>query len=300
MNKSNLFLLVSFLLMVALIATILILYVITPLVGISLIPAEYVFDFVYIIPGPIYTDILILLLLPILVGGFYILIAPWLVTGLYRINRLTYVFRKAPNYGIFDKGSEIKFSTYLYRSLMIGLFTFGTSTILVNLFGPEISRLSFESEIESGLLYAEGTFFGCFFLTFLSLALFMPVWILEDCGLIEYRIFEGSRKAPLIEGIHKFYSNVLEIYSGFSTISAYYMVITKSFLVLHPGDPALLTPIILIFLPLIITGFYAIPLFIYEKRLPKIQPKIHAHLNSLGIQKIIIPSFDDLKSGELR
>lgn len=300
MKKSNIFLLVSFILMVALIVAILILYIITPIVRISLIPSEYVFDFVNIIPGPIFTDMLILLSLPLLVGGFYILIAPWLVAGLYRINRLTYIFRKAPNYGIFDKGSEIKFSTYLYRSLMVGLFTFGTSTILVNLFGSGIFRVSFESEIAPGLLYAEGTFFGCFFLTFVSLALFMPVWILEDCGLVEYRIFEGSRKTPLIEGIHKFYSNVLEVYSGFSTISAYYMVITKSFIVLHPGDPALLTPIVLIFLPMILTGFYAIPLFIYEKKLPKIQSKIHTHLQSLGIRKIVIPSFDDLKSGELR
>ena len=300
MNKSKLFLLICFILMVALIAAILILYIITPLVGISLIPSEYVFDFVNIIPGPIYTDILILLLLPLLVGGFYILIAPWLVAGLYRINKLTYFLRKAPNYGIFDKGSEIKFSTYFYRSLIVGLFTFGTSTILINLFGYKIFRVSFEAGAAPGLLYAEGTFFGCFFLTFLSLALFMPVWILEDCGLIEYRMFEGSRKTPIIEGIHKFYSNVLEIYSGFSTISAYYMVITKSFIILHPGDPALLTPIILIFLPILLTGFYAIPLFIYEKRLPKIQSKIHNHLYSLGIRKIIIPSFDDLKSGELR
>jgi hypothetical protein len=300
MKKSNLFLLISFILMVALIATILILFIISPIVKISLIPPEYVFDFVNIIPGPIYTDMLILLLLPLLVGGFYILIAPWLVSGLYRINRLTYIFRKAPNYGIFDKGSEIKFSTYLYRSLIIGLFTFGTSTILVNLYGYGIFRVSFESEVAPGLLYAEGTFFGCFFLTFLSLALFMPVWILEDCGLVEYRIFEGNRKTPLIQGIHKFYSNVLEVYSGFSTISGYFILITKSFIVLHPGDPALLTPIVLIFLPIILTGFYAIPLFIYEKRLSKIQSKIHNHLHSLGIYKIIIPSFEDLKSGELR
>ena len=143
MNKSKLFLLICFILMVALIAAILILYIITPLVGISLIPSEYVFDFVNIIPGPIYTDILILLLLPLLVGGFYILIAPWLVAGLYRINKLTYFLRKAPNYGIFDKGSEIKFSTYFYRSLIVGLFTFGTSTILINLFGYKIFRVSF-------------------------------------------------------------------------------------------------------------------------------------------------------------
>lgn len=104
----------------------------------------------------------------------------------------------------------------------------------------------------------------------------------------------------MIEGIHKFYKNILEVYSGFSTFYAYYSVITQTFTVINPGDPVLLTPIVLMMLPLILTGFYAIPLFIYEKKIIKIQPRIHDHLGKRGIYKIVIPSFDELKSGEVR
>jgi len=70
--------------------------------------------------------------------------------------------------------------------------------------------------------------------------------------------------------------------------------------VLQPTDPGLLTPIILMILPIILTGFYAIPLFLYEKKLPKIQSKIHDHLHEIGIPKIVVPSFDELKLEELR
>ena len=300
MKKSNLFLISSFILLLALIATILILFVVSNTIHFSLIPSEYIFEFVNILPGTIYTDILILLVLPFLVGSLYIIIAPRLVSGLYRLNKISYIFRKKPNYGIFNKGSEIKFSSYFYRSIMVGLFTFGTSALLVNIYGSQLFRVSFESGVPPALLQAEGIFFGCFFLTFLSLALFMPIWILEDSGLIEYRIFEGNRKAPLIEGVHKFYSNVLEVYSGLSTIIAYYTVITQTFQVLQPTDPGLLTPIILMVLPLILTGFYAIPLFLYEKKLPKIQSKIHDQLHKIGIPNIVIPSFDELNVEEPR
>ena len=300
MEKSKIFLISSFILMLALIATILILFVISNVIHLSLIPGEYIFEFVKIIPGPIYTDVLILLVLPFLVGGLYILIAPKIVSGLYRLNKFSYIFRKTPNYGIFDKGSEIKFSSYFYRSIMVGLFTFGTSTLLVNIYGYQIFRVNFDAGAPLALLIAEGIFFGCFFLTFLSLALFMPIWILEDSGLIEFRIFKDNRKAPLIQGVHKFYRNVLEVYSGLSTLNAYYTVITKTFYVLQPTDPGILTPIILMVLPLILTGFYAIPLFLYEKKLSKIQSKIHDYLHKIGIPKIAIPSFDELKVEELR
>lgn len=301
MEKSKKFIISSFFLMLALIATILILHIIsiTSISPLNLIPPEYIYEFVKIIPGPIYTDILILLALPLLVGGLYILISPTIVTALYRMNKLVYIFRKPPDYGIYDKGSEIKFATYFYRSIIVGLFTFGTSSLMVQIWGPNIFRASSGSPPE-GLLIAEGIFIGCFFLTFISLALFMPIWLLEDSGLIHYRRFEGNRKTPLIEGVNKFYSNVLEVYAGFSTIVAYYTVITKAFAEINLGDAALLTPIVLMVLPLILTGFYAIPLFIYEKKITKIQSRVHIHLNKRGIHKIVIPSFDEIKSKEVR
>jgi hypothetical protein len=94
--------------------------------------------------------------------------------------------------------------------------------------------------------------------------------------------------------------NVVEVYTGFSTIFAYVLLIvdTFGFMIdeLAPGDPAILTPLILLFLPLIITGLFAIPLYLYEKYLEKIQNRVHSRFARYNIPYIDIPSFDKLKS----
>ena len=63
---------------------------------------------------------------------------------------------------------------------------------------------------------------------------------------------------------------------------------------LPPGNPAIFTPIILVFLPLITTGYFAIPLYFYEKNLPKIQKRIRSRLEKINITEIKIPTFDEL------
>ncbi|MEJ2296691.1 MAG: hypothetical protein P8Y23_18235, partial [Candidatus Lokiarchaeota archaeon] len=59
-------------------------------------------------------------------------------------------------------------------------------------------------------------------------------------------------------------------------------------------DPAILTPIILLILPLIITGLFAIPLSLYEKNLEKIQNRIHTRLSKFNIPYIDIPSYEHM------
>ena len=150
----------------------------------------------------------------------------------------------------------------------------------------------------TALTISEGVFFGAFFFTALSLILFVPSWLLEDSGLISYRYFKKQRKTPVFEGVHKWYSNTLEIYTGFSVIIGYFMLIFETFsyvlFTLPPGNPAIFTPIILIFLPLITTGYFAIPLYFYEKHLPIIQKRIRSRLEKRNITEIKIPTFNEL------
>ena len=60
-----------------------------------------------------------------------------------------------------------------------------------------------------------------FFLTSFCSILFLPIWLLEDRGLILYRTFPEQRRTPIIEGVHNSYFKVLETYTGIATIFAY-------------------------------------------------------------------------------
>lgn len=264
----------------------------------NLIPSVYITEFLVIIPGPIYTDLILLYLLPFLVCALYIYVSPYLVHILYKLNKLTFIFRTKPEYGILDKGIKLKTANLFYRVLIVSFFAFGTSGIFVRAFSPYIFRAKEIMGVITPLTISEGVFFGAFFFTALSLILFVPSWLLEDSGLISYRSFKNQRKTHVIEDVHKWYSDVLEVYTGFSVIIGYFLLIfdTFSYVIteLPPGNPAFFTPIILIFLPLITTGYFTIPLYYYEKHLPKIQKRIRSRLEKINITEIKIPSFDKL------
>jgi hypothetical protein len=153
------------------------------------------------------------------------------------------------------------------------------------------------------LYIAEGTFFMAFFLTSFCSLLFLPIWLLEDCGLILYRTFPEQRRTPIIEGVHNSYFKVLETYTGIATVLAYIRQIYITFNVvarMPPGDPAILTPLIVLFLPFIITGLLAIPIYIYEKMLSKSLKRVNSRFSKYNLPKFELPELKDLveKSNE--
>jgi len=141
---------------------------------------------------------------------------------------------------------------------------------------------------------AEAMFLATFFFTSLALLVSVPVWLLEDSGLIFYRTFRQNNKIPHLGGTHRLYEQILEFFTGISTLLLLINIIIRCFNVLNPGDVAILTPLILIVLPLFVTGLFAIGLIIYEKLLPETTDMVHKKLEKKGIQIISIPNFDDL------
>lgn len=306
MEKKNLFILISLVLSVILFTVIIILYLIDlmniPGLPSSLIPMEYIKFFIQILPGTIYTDLLLLYLFPIVIFALYILIAPKLVQILYKIYDFTFIFRNKPQYGIVKSGTKIKATSIIYRSVLVSLFAFGTTTLMVQLGVGNIFRATAELVAPAPLIKAENIFFGTFFFTPISLLLFVPIWLLEDCGLVGYRSFKDQRKIPVIQGLFKWYMNVIEVYTGLSTIYGYLLLILNTFgyFVFSSSftDPAILTPIILLILPLIITGLFAIPLYFYEKNLSKIKNRIQLRLLKNNIPIIDIPEYDQMLNRE--
>jgi hypothetical protein len=302
MEKKKFFILLSLVLSVCLFSAILILYFIDqmniPGFPSSLIPKEYVDFFIQILPGNIYTDLILLYLFPILVFGMYIMIAPILVQVLYKIYDFTFIFRNRPQYGIIQGGVNIKATSIIYRAILVSLFAFGTTTLMVQLGVGNVFRATADMGAPEPLIKAENIFFGTFFFTPISLLLFLPIWLLEDCGLVGYRTFKNQRKLPVIQGLFKWYMNVIEVYTGLSTIYGYLLLILNTFgyFVFSSSftDPAILTPIILLILPLIITGLFAIPLYYYEHHLGKIQGRIQIRLSKYNIPYIKIPVYDQM------
>ncbi|MFW9938006.1 MAG: hypothetical protein ACFFD5_10175 [Candidatus Thorarchaeota archaeon] len=304
MERKNVFIILSLIVSITLFLTIFILFLIDTLhipgIPSSLIPHEYIDEFILILPGPIYTDVPLLFLFPLLIFALYVLIAPIVTHVLYKVHEFSFIFRIKPRYGILRSGIRIKTTSLIYRAVLVSLFAFGTIGLIAqfgygNIFRATVGDIT---GLEP-LIRAENVFFGTFFFTSLSLILFVPIWILEDCGIVAYRSFRNQRKLPVIQGVHKWYMNVVEIYTGFSTISAYLILIfdTFGYMIneLSPGDPAILTPIILLFLPLIVIGLFAIPLYLYERYLDKVQKRVHSRLIKYNVSYIDIPSFDNLE-----
>ncbi|MFX0026581.1 MAG: hypothetical protein ACFE8M_09190 [Candidatus Hermodarchaeota archaeon] len=101
--------------------------------------------------------------------------------------------------------------------------------------------------------------------------------------------------------IHIF--KVLETYTGIATVIAYIRQIYVIFLVVSqmpPFDPAILAPLIVLFLPFIITGLLAIHIYIYEKMLSKSLKRVNSRFSKYNLPQFKLPELKDLveKSNE--
>ena len=304
MNKKFIPLIIGFIVSILLFVLIFVLHLISLTIGMDLIPKEYIYAFIPLIPGPMLTDVILLYLFPILI--YYVInrISPGVIQFVYKINKVTFILRKKPEYGFINVGEKFRGTRIFFRAFLINLFAFGTSAVLYQLFlydFGEFFRASFGDplSIPPGLYAAEVIFFATFFLASLSLLLFLPSWYMEDAGFVAYRHFPELRKTPIIEGVHKFYINFLEVYTGFSTIATLYQVVVNAIPAAGFG-PALLTPIIVIILPLILTGLLAVPIYLYEKNMEQNQIRIHTKFSKYNLKHFKIPTFNQLEETENR
>lgn len=266
----------------------------------NLIPPEYVIFFLPILPGMMYSDIIFIYLFPILIFCIFFAISPLLIQMLFKINKISFTFRKKPDYGFLELNKQIKPSRIFYRALILSLFIYSTPVLVMHLLNtnPRIFRIVIGGDPGLKDLYiAEATFFGTFFLSSFCFILFLPIWLLEDCGLILYRTFPNQRRTPIIEGVYNSYFKVLETYTGITTLYAYIRQIyltLQVFELLPPFDPSILTPLILLFLPFILTGILAIPIYFYEKLLPRSLKRIHSRLSKYNLPHFKLPELKEL------
>ena len=99
MEKKFIPLIVGFIVSILLFVVIFLLHVTSLAIGMDLIPKEYVYSFIPLIPGPMLTDVILLYLFPIAIYYLINWIAPGVINFVYRVNKVTFIFRKKPEYG---------------------------------------------------------------------------------------------------------------------------------------------------------------------------------------------------------
>jgi hypothetical protein len=264
------------------------------------IPKEYVLEFVVVLPGPLWSDIILLYLLPIISFVILLFIGPYLLVLYLKIHQFSTKIGAKTYYGIVEMGDKVGFWKLFRRALIVSLFSFSISALIVEAGGGALFRGGFTEDFI--LHKAEAVFLGTFYLTFIIVIIFIPIWLLEDAGIVGYKYNANKRTPPKIEGISSLYSSILEGYAGISTILIMFSYIFRCFAFLINGggglgSPAILTPLILIVLPFIITGLFAIPLIIYETQLSKSVNRVHKVLRKFNLSYINIPEFEEVKTG---
>ncbi|MFX1295338.1 MAG: hypothetical protein ACFFD2_10860 [Promethearchaeota archaeon] len=286
---------ISFVLSLAVYLVIIILGIISK-PGFDLIPNEYISEFIQILPGSIYTDLILIYIIPILFFFLFYFIAPFFVTFYIRVHKFFYrILRRPSKYGIFKSGLTVKAGRLFYRSFIVSLFSFAISALIVQMGYGGLFRPGFESVPEKILGEAEAIFLGTFILCAFIIILFFPIWLLEDSGVVSYRVFHGERMPVDIQGAHSVYYNILLGYAGLSTIITLVYYIGATLGVVGLTDPALFTPIILIVLPIILTGLFSIPIYLYERFYDRMYTRLQLKLAKFNFPKIDIPKFEEMK-----
>ncbi|OLS15203.1 MAG: hypothetical protein RBG13Loki_1169 [Promethearchaeota archaeon CR_4] len=294
-----LWLIIGFAVSIAIFATIVILAEIKkPGGGSPLIPGEYIDFFVNFLPGNLYLDLICLFGFPVALVLLFRVIGENMVSGWLKVHHL--VHRKA-KFGINPLGPKVPGTKLFRRAVFIGLLAFSVTALIVE-FGlgslfRNTSMTPTMLEEKPNLFKGEAIFIGTFFFTGLLIILMAPFWLMEDTGILIYDVRPEDRRTPNVAGVHLWFVDFFEGYAGVSAIISLVLIIVGTFTSneLPPGDPAILTPIILIILPFITSGILTIPIVIYEKYLPKLTEKLQKKLVRAGYSKIKVPVYDQVK-----
>jgi hypothetical protein len=293
MDKKYLMILLGFILSVAL-------FVIIGVLGLvkfgptPLVPKEYVTEFVLILPGPLITDILLLYAIPVVIYCLYYLFAPYFIVVYIKVHKFIYwIMRRPSQYGIFRLGTTVKPGRLFFRTFVVSLFSFSISALIVQMGGGGLFRAGYHEDF----IYhqAEAVFLGTFLICSFMIIIFFPIWLLEDSGVVSYRVFHAERMPVDIQGVHSLYYSILKGYAGFAAILSLATYIIKTFQKLALTDPAILTPIILIALPFIVTGLLAIPIVLYEHFLSRNRDRLYSKLAGFKFPEIMVPKFEEMK-----
>jgi len=292
-KKQFYLLILCFILIITLFISIIVLGIISDISHLPLIPIQYIFDFIKILPGPIYTDIFLLFFISI---GFYFLnhlLYPYYIKIWYYFHK---IYRRKSKYGFMVIGKKVSFYKLFIRAFYMGLFAFSITTLISSFSGNYFFRAGLPLPGLSALFVCEDIFLGTFLICPITILIFFPIFQMEDSGFITYRHLPNYMRTPEIEGVHALLYRLLKGYSGLSTIITliYYIYAAFEAVDWNFGNPAILTPLILIGLPFLMIGLLFIPFLLYDKCIEKNSERLRKKFKKLP--SVIVPNFDDIIS----
>lgn len=261
------------------------------------IPQEFVKSFVLIIPGPLWSDIILLYIFPLIMYLGIQFISPYSTLFYIKFHKSFYILRTKPVYGIHLIEANISIGKVFLRLLKGSFLCFVIAGAFIQSgFAPYFRNMTGATEDLMPLFNAEALFLATFFFTPLIMVIFLPLWNLEDAGVIAYRKFTKNRKNPDFEGVNRIFRDFIEYFIGFTTIIVYFNLVSNTFIYLinRQDYAALFIPIILMFLPFLISGLFAIPMLLYELNIDKSMNKIQKYLEKKGFPFLNIPDFESL------
>ncbi|MBY9006103.1 MAG: hypothetical protein KGD63_05040 [Candidatus Lokiarchaeota archaeon] len=266
----------------------------------SEITNDYIIDLIVILPGPIWTDIILIFILPIIIYILIRYILPYSTLFYTKIHRLLYIFREKPKYGIYNQKNNTYTSKIIYRLLIASFLSVTLAAMIVQEGTIQLFKqlnINYDS-LESGnkfLVFIDASYIASFFFIPLAIIILIPLWMLEDSGMMAFRSFPEKRKNPEILGIFKQFKGFIGYFVGVLTFISYIVIVYKIIQVISYENIALIPTILLLLLPFILSGILATPILIYEKSFDKTMNKVVTYLKKKGYEDIIIPKFDDFK-----
>ena len=250
--------------------------------------SEEITDYTALVPGRnVYTDHIFLLIIgPLIMILLVFIFAIPLALLLLKLHKMIKV-KRYDYYIIRDFEGNISLVRIYIRCLIVSFLAFALGLVIyeAGVIPPEVIIPEKTSVVETNFDYV--SMLAIFIMPCLIL-IFAPIWLLKDSGLIcsKSKVNKENPETPDIEGVYRFYNNVITGYTGIGFVFTLIILIVDRLEKLDPGSGEL-TDIPGILLSPFILGFLIFPaMAFYEYRLKQMRIKLLSKLEKRDIKTI--------------
>ncbi|MHA2379416.1 MAG: hypothetical protein ACXADS_09060 [Candidatus Thorarchaeota archaeon] len=262
------------------------------------------------LPGDILIDFIWVYILTFICGVLAYVAAPFLSAVFWKGHRFLTAGHYKYHVQVFD--AEAKQRSRARRLILPAFVALGLATAIANI--RQVANLIFVSEsfghldesapaLEIGL----PIFFILILIASFVTLLFVPLWLLEDTGVICEREAVGRRVTADIEGVGNWYLALLKGFAGITTVIAYLFIAVETIEWYYTISVPESFPWIILIVPVVaIVGspFLAIaPISVvhvcYELSLRRNKERLEQKLARAGLTKVVIDLSRSSESSEM-
>lgn len=251
------------------------------------------------LPGDILIDFIWVYVLTLICGVFAYVAAPFLSAIFWKGHRFLTAGHYKYHVQVFDAGATQR--SKVRRLILPAFVALGLAAAIANI--RQVANLIFVNESfanldESAPALEVGIpiFFILILIASFVTLLFVPLWLLEDAGVICERETVGKHVTADIEGVGNWYIALLKGFAGITTVIAYLLIAVSTIEWYYTiSVPNLITLISLIVPVVAIIGapFLAMaPIsvvhFCYELSLRRNKERLEQKLERAGLSKVVI------------